>query len=93
MLEEVLSCELILLNALLSKLLYHLSFRSNRGVVSARHPASVVTRYASTTDEYVLDRVIEHMPHMQYARHVGRWHNDRVGLLAVIHMCLKELVV
>ncbi len=93
MLEEVLSRELILLNTLLSKLLYHLSLRSDRGVIGAWHPASVVTRNASTTDEYVLDRVIEHVPHVQYACHIGRGHDDRVGLLAVIYMCLKELVV
>ena len=43
---------------------YHLSLRSDRGVIGAWHPASVVTRNASTTDEYVLDRVIEHVPHV-----------------------------
>src|SRR3712207_1114859 len=62
--EKLLSREIALLDALLCQSLYDLRLCSDGGVVGAGHPASIVAGYAGTADEDVLDRIIEHVPHV-----------------------------
>lgn len=34
---------------------------------------------AGAADEYILDGIVKHMPHVQHARYVGRWNHNRIG--------------
>ena len=82
-LEELIARQVVLLDALSGQLLHHLCFGSDGGVVGARHPAGVLAFHAGATHEDVLYGVVQHVTHVQHARHVGRRNHDRVGLTAV----------
>ncbi len=49
------------------------------GVVGARLPQHVLAAHALEAAEHVLQRVVEGMPHVQRARHVGRRDDDAIG--------------
>ena len=50
------------------------------GMVGARLPQHVAPAHALEADENVLNGVVEGMPHMERARHIGRRNDDGVGL-------------
>ena len=64
MLEELLACEVALLDALLSEAVHNLSLGGDRSMVGARHPACVLALHASTTHENVLYSIVEHVAHV-----------------------------
>ena len=82
-LEELLTGEVVLLDALASEFLHHLGLRSDGGVVGAWHPEGVLSLHTGTTDEDVLNGVIQHVSHVEHTRHIGRRNNDRIGLASV----------
>src|SRR5690606_814471 len=77
--KELFTCEVFLVDTLLFEHGYDLSFGGYGGVVGARHPARIFTLHACPSDEHVLDRIVEHVPHMEHTRHVRWWHHDGVG--------------
>ena len=87
MAQELLSGEVVLLNAILSQPFYHFGFSGNRGMVCARHPASILALHAGSAHKNVLDGVVKHVAHVENSRHIRR-RNDycvwltRVGLRA-----------
>ena len=91
-LQKLLAGEVVLLDALLGQFLHHLRLGCNRSVVGARHPAGVLALHASTTHEDILNRVVQHVTHVQHTRHVGRRNHNRVGL-ASIGFATEEFVV
>ena len=78
--EELLARELRLFNPLFVEHRHHLGLGGNRGVVHARHPAGVAARHAGAADEHVLQRVVEHVAHVEHARDVGGRDDDGIGL-------------
>ena len=82
-LEEGIPAEVGLLDALVAELADHLGFGGDGGVVGARHPAGVLALHARPADEHVLNGVVEHVPHVQHARHIGRRDDHGVGLAVV----------
>ena len=58
---------------------HHLGFRGDRGVVGARDPAGVLALHAGAAHQYVLQRVVEHMSHVEHTRDVGWRDDDRIG--------------
>ena len=64
--------------------LHHLpldhQLRGDAGVVRARLPQHVLAAHALEAAQHVLQRVVERVPHVQRARHVGRRDDDAVGL-------------
>ena len=54
--------------------------RGDAGVVRARLPQHVLAAHALEAAQHVLQRVVERVPHVQRARHVGRRDDDAVGL-------------
>ena len=50
--------------------------RGNAGMVGARNPGGVETRHAVVTRQAVHDGLVERVPHVQRAGHVGRWQLD-----------------
>src|SRR5215831_11986739 len=77
--------------------LHHLALdhelRSDAGVIRARLPQDVLAAHALEPAEHVLQRVVERVPHVQRARHIGRGNDDRVGLCsgAFWPACLEGL--
>ena len=92
MFEELLTCEVALLDALLGKLLHHLGFGGYAGVVGAGSPACVLALHASTTHEDVLYGVVEHVTHVEYAGDV-RWRYDDGVWLSAVGLATEEFVV
>jgi len=63
-LEELLASKVRLVDALLLEAFDHLGFGSDRCVVGTRHPASVLALKASTTNQDILDSIVEHVTHV-----------------------------
>ena len=83
MLQELLACQVMLLDALFRQFLHHLSLCSDGGMVGARHPQGVLTLHTGTTHQNVLDGVVQHMAHVQHTCYIGRWDDNRVGLTTI----------
>ena len=83
MLKELLACQVVLLDALLSQLLHHFGLSSDRGVIGARYPAGVLALHAGTTHQDVLNGVVQHVTHVQHTRNIGRRNNDCVGFTSI----------
>jgi len=81
--EEFLARKRRLLDALFMQHRHDFRLRGDRRVIHARHPAGVFARHAGTADQHVLQRVVEHVPHVEHAGHVGRRDDDRVGFASV----------
>ena len=61
-------------------------------MIRTRHPAGVVARHACAAHKDVLNRVVEHVPHVEHAGDVGRRDDHRVWL-ALVREGAKETVV
>ncbi len=53
--------------------------RGNAGMIGAGLPEHVAAAHAFEAGEHVLQRVVERMPHVQRAGHVGRRDDDAIG--------------
>ena len=83
MLQEFVAREVTLLDALLGKFLHHLGLGSYRGMVGAGNPQCVLALHAGTTNQDVLNGVVQHVAHVQHTRHVGWRDDDGVGLTSI----------
>ena len=90
--EELLASKVALLDALLGEAVHHLSLGSDRGVVGARHPTSVLALHACSAHEDILNSVVEHVAHVKHTSHVRWRYNDSVGLTSV-GLAAEKLVV
>ena len=92
-LEELLAAELIAVRALLAELALDLCLRRDAGMVAARDPDRVVALHAVVADQDVLQRVVERVAHVQLARDIRRRDDHAVRLLALVDLCVEELVL
>ena len=92
MLQEFLTSEVSLLDALLSEAIYHLSLSCDAGVVCARNPTSVLVLHASATNEDVLDCIVEHVTHVEHTSHI-RWRNNHRIRFTTIWLRTEKFVV
>ena len=83
MLQELLPAELLLGQSFVTELLHHLGLGGDGGMVHPRHPAGVLPLHAGAPHQHVLDGVVQHVPHVQHAGHVGRGNGDGEGLALV----------
>ena len=83
MLEELLTGEVGLLNALLGEFAHHLGLGSNGGMVGAGYPAGILTLHPRAADEDVLNGVVKHVTHVQHTGDVGWGDNHRIRLSAI----------
>ena len=91
-LQELLTGEIALLDAFGGEFLHHLGFCSDRGMVSTRYPAGILTFHTGTAHQDILNRIVQHVPHVEHTSHVGRWNDDGVGLTTV-WFARKELML
>ena len=61
-------------------------------MVCTGHPASVLAFETRTAHEDILNRLVEHVPHVEHTRYVGRRNNDGKRFPA-IRFAMKEFVV
>ena len=52
-------------------------------VVHTRHPAGIFSLHAGAADQHVLQRIVEHVAHVEHPRHVGRRNDDRIGFARI----------
>ena len=76
--EELLAGKVGFLDTLLCQTCHHFSFSSDRSVVGTRYPQRIFAFHAGTADKNVLNRIVEHMSHMQNAGHVWRRNDNSV---------------
>ena len=66
---------------ILAQLLLHLGLGGDSSVIRSRKPEHIFALHAGAAGQDVLDRVVENMPEVQDAGHVGRRNDDGIGLL------------
>ena len=81
--EELFTGQRVFVNSLLSR---------NRRMVRTRHPAGVLSLHPRTTHQNILNRFVQHMPHVQYARHIGGRNNNGIGLPIVRNRMEKSML-
>ena len=90
--EELLAGQVGFVDALFFQPFDDFGFRGNRRVVGAGNPAGVLALKPCAAHENVLYRLVQHVSHVQYARHVGRRDDDGVRRPAV-RLAVKETFV
>ena len=70
--------------SLLSNESLHHVLRSDAGVVRPRRPESRPTLHPPPSNEDVLDRIVQSVPHVKDRRHVGGRDHDDVGIPALL---------
>ena len=92
MFEKPLPAHGFLAQALLLQHGYHPRLGGDGGVVGAGHPEGFPAFHARLPDEDVLNRVVEHVAHVQHAGHVGRRDDDGVGFFFRVRLGGEQLV-
>ena len=87
--EELFTRERRFFDALFVQHRHDLGLGGDRRVVHARYPAGVLARHAGAAHQHVLQRVIEHVTHVEHARYVGGRNYDRIGF-ALIGFRVKQ---
>ena len=81
--QELFAGEVSLLDALFRQTVYHLGFGGDGSMVGTRHPTSVLAVHTGAAYEDVLNGFVEHMPHVEHARHVGGRDDYRIRFASV----------
>ena len=89
MFEKLFSSEVGLLDAFSSKLVDDFGFGSDRSVVCARYPKSILALHTCAANKDVLDSVVEHVAHVEHTCHVWRWDYDGVWL-SIVRLRVEE---
>ena len=82
-LDEFLAAQVVAGHPFLGEFLLDDVLRGDPGVVRPGHPEGVVALHAVVADQDVLQGIVERVPHVQHARHVGRRDDDAEGLLVL----------
>ena len=91
MLQELFPGQVVLGNALGLQLGHDLRFGRNGSMVRSRYPAGVLPMHAGIPDQNIIQRIVQHMAHVQDSRHIGRRNHDRIRFLFV-GLGMEELV-
>ena len=83
MLEELLTGEVGLLDALLSEAVHHFGLGSDTGMVGTWHPACVLSLHSCTAHEDVLNCIVEHVSHVEHTCYVRWWDYHCIGVTTV----------
>ena len=78
MFEKFLTRESTFLDTLFFEFGHYLSLGSNRCMIGTRYPAGIQSHKACTADKYILNRIVQHVPHVQDTRYIWWRDNYRV---------------
>ena len=87
--QETLSAQLPLVNTFLTKLIRHLDLRGDGCVVRAGNPQGIVSLHPFITDQNILQRLIQRMPHVELSGHVWRRNHDSKRFSAPVRFRMK----
>ncbi len=90
--EEFLAADIFFVDPLGLELGHHFAFRRNGGVVRSRYPAGVFAVHAGLADEHIVQRVVQHVSHVQDTRHVRRRNHNRIGFF-IIRFRMEKLII
>ena len=93
MFEELLTADLLFVDALLTKLRGNFYLGSNGCVVGSRLPQCVVTLHSLITDQDILHRVVQSVAHMELTGYVWRRHYNGKRFLASVYFCMEVFLV
>jgi hypothetical protein len=91
MLEELLTCKIILLDTFGSKLLNDLVLCGDGSMVCTRHPASILAIHSCLTDKHVIQCIVQYMSHMKDTGHVWWWNHYSIRF-SFVWFRMKKLV-
>ena len=89
--EEFLACDVLFVDAFRLELCHYLAFRRDGSMVGSRHPAGVLPVHPGLAHKYIIQSVVQHMPHMQDSCHVRRRNHYRIGF-SFIRFRMEKLV-
>ena len=75
-LDELLTAEVLTPETFLLKLPLYNVLRCDASMISSRNPESRTTMHPVIPDDYILQAVIERMPHVKNACDIRWWHDD-----------------
>ena len=90
--EELLACEVGLVDTLFFQTLDNFSLGGNRCVVGTGHPAGIFALKACAAHKDILYCLVEHVPHVKNTGHVRR-RNNYGKRFAAVRLAVKEFVV
>lgn len=90
--QKFLAREVGLGDAFGGELGHHLGLGGDGGMVGAGHPEGVFPLHTGAAYEYVLNGIIEHVAHVEDARHVRGRYDDAVRV-ALIGLGVEEAVL
>ena len=87
--EETVAADIVLGDAFFLHRLDYLRLGSYRSVVGAGHPKGIVALHSLPADKDILESVIKSVTHVKLAGDIRRRDNDRVGLFALLGLCVE----
>ena len=79
MLQKFFTTEIGFLNAFVTKFGNYFGFGSNGSMIGAGNPAGIEAFHAGTAYDNILNGIVEHVTHVQYARNIRRRYYDGIG--------------
>jgi hypothetical protein len=70
----------------------HFCFGSNAGMVGTGNPTGIFTLHPGTTNKYILNGIVKHMPHVQHTGYIG-WRNYNGVRFALIGSRFKKSII
>ena len=90
-LEELLTGDILLADALGLEFGYNLALSCNGSMVCSGHPACILAVHPCLTDEHIIEGIIQYMSHVQDSGHV-RWRDYDCIRFPLIRFRMKEFV-
>ena len=92
-LQELLTPQVMLVDALLLQLLDNLNLGCDGSMVCAGLPECIIALHSFKTNQDILHGIIQRMPHVQLSCNIWRGNHDSEGGLGVIHLRMKILLI
>jgi len=58
-------------------------------MVGSRNPTGFKSLLPGSSDQYILNGIIQHMAHMQFSRHIGRGNNNSICFLIRVRLGIE----
>ena len=91
-LEKLLTRQVRFIDTLFFEPFDNFGFGGDGGVIRAGHPAGVLPFQSCATNQYILYRLVQHVPHVEYTGYVWRRNNHCKGL-TTIRLAVKQTLV
>ena len=90
--QELIAAEVGLFDALFGQLAHHFSLCGDTCMVGSRHPAGIFAFHTGAANENILNRIVQHVAHVEHTRYVWRRNDHRIRF-AAIGFATEEFIV